>query len=115
MPKSLYEAMRSGINVEVSASLEKRISCIVDDYKSVDKAFFDECIKKISPFIDKKARDEAVAKFNENDIAKVAEILLTKYYDKVYKKNENINVFINSDDFDEAVKKLNDIKNEAKF
>ena len=115
LPKSLYDAMRSGINVEVSASLEKRISCIVDDYKSVDKAFFDECMKKISPFIDKKARDEAVTKFNENDIAKVAEILLTKYYDKVYKKNENINVFINSDNFDEAVKKLNNIKNEAKF
>ena len=57
----------------------------------MDKVFFDECIKKISPFIDKEARDEAVAKFNENDIAKVAEILLTKYYDKVYKKNKNKN------------------------
>ena len=101
--------------VEVSASLENRISCITSDYKSVDKAFFDECIKKISPFIDKEARDEAVAKFNENDIAKVAEILLTKYYDKVYKKNENISVFVSSDDFDEAIKKLNSIRDEAKF
>ena len=70
--------MRCGICVEVSASLENRILCITSDYKSVDKAFFDECIKKISPFIDKEARDEAVAKFNENDIAKVAEILLIK-------------------------------------
>ena len=81
----------------------------------MDKAFFDECIKKISPFIDKEARDEAVTKFNENDIAKVAEILLTKYYDKVYKKNENIDVFVSSDDFEEAVKKLNLIRAEAKF
>ena len=56
-----------------------------------------------------------MAKFNENDIAKVAEILLTKYYDKVYKKNENISVFVSSDDFDEAVKKLNLIRAEAKF
>ena len=56
-----------------------------------------------------------LAKFNENDIAKVAEILLTKYYDKVYKKNENIDVFVNSDDFEEAVKKLNLIRTEAKF
>ena len=70
---------------------------------------------KISPFIDKEARDEAVAKFNENDIAKVAEILLTKYYDKVYKKNENISVFVSSDDFDEALKKLNLIRDKAKF
>ena len=115
LPKSLYEAMRCGICVEVSASLENRISCITSDYKSVDKAFFDECIKKISPFIDKEARDEAVAKFNENDIAKVAEILLTKYYDKVYKKNEKIDVFVSSDDFEEAVKKLNLIRAEAKF
>ena len=107
--------MRSGICVEVSAGLENRISCITSDYKSVDKVFFDECIKKISPFIDKEARDEAVAKFNENDIAKVAEILLTKYYDKVYKKNENIDVFVSSDDLDEAIKKLNLIRAEAKF
>ena len=114
LPKSLYEAMRSGINVEVSASLENRISCITSDYKSVNKAFFDECIKKISPFIDKEARDEAVAKFNQNDIAKVAEILLTKYYDKVYKKNENINVFINSDDFDKAIEALNELRAKAK-
>ena len=56
-----------------------------------------------------------MAKFNENDIAKVAEILLTKYYDKVYKKNENIDVFLSSDDFEEAVKKLNLIRDEAKF
>ena len=65
--------------------------------------------------IDKEARDEAVAKFNENDIAKVAEILLTKYYDKVYKKNENIDVCVSSDNFEEAVKKLNLIRAEAKF
>ena len=56
-----------------------------------------------------------MVKFNENDIAKVAEILLTKYYDKVYKKNENVDVFVSSDDFEEAVKKLNEIRAEAKF
>ena len=56
-----------------------------------------------------------MAKFNENDIAKVAEILLIKYYDKVYKKNENISVFVSSDDLDKAVKKLNLIRDEVKF
>ncbi|AQW83184.1 tRNA 2-selenouridine(34) synthase MnmH [Campylobacter pinnipediorum] len=112
VPSSLHTSMRSGINVEIVASLENRVECIMKDYKSVDSEFFYSCMKKISPFISKEARDDAINAYENNDIHKVCEILLVKYYDKVYKKPQKIDYTISSDDFELAKSELMQIYNE---
>ncbi|MBR8462774.1 tRNA 2-selenouridine(34) synthase MnmH [Campylobacter sp. faydin G-24] len=110
LPTSIYEAMRSGVNVEITASLHRRIECIMSDYANIDDKFFYECMNKISPFISRDAKDDANAAFERGDIAKVCEILLIKYYDKVYKKPSRVDVRICSDDFKTALDELNDIR-----
>ncbi|MBE3605506.1 tRNA 2-selenouridine(34) synthase MnmH [Campylobacter sp. RM13119] len=113
LPATLHEALRSGVCVEVKAGLSRRIECIMQDYQNVDDKYFYACMSKISPFIETKAKQEAIEAFGRNDIAKVSEILLTKYYDKVYKKPAKIDISINSDNFDEALLKLNEIREEV--
>ena len=114
LPASLYGAMRCGVCVEVKASLNKRIECIMSDYKGVSSEFFYECMDKISPFISREAKSEAISTYELGDMAKVSEILLVKYYDKVYKKNQKIDITINSDDFDEALARLRQIRESIK-
>lgn len=99
LPKPLYLAMRDGISVEISASLERRIECIMADYSGVSGEFFHDCMKKITPFILKEARIEAIKAFENGEISRVCEILLTKYYDNVYKKPARVDFSICADDF----------------
>ena len=82
----------------------------MSDYERVDSAFFYECMRKISPFISCEASEDAVRAFELGDTAKVAEILLVKYYDKVYKKPARIDVSVSSDDFEAAIARLNEIR-----
>ncbi|MCD8213610.1 MAG: tRNA 2-selenouridine(34) synthase MnmH [Campylobacter sp.] len=110
LPASIYEAMRAGVCIEIVASLNRRVECIMSDYKNISREFFYECMGKISPFISHEAKEDAIRAYELGDIAKVSEILLVKYYDKVYKKNQKIDVTISSDNFAEALAKLNDIR-----
>lgn len=110
LPESIYKAMREdSINVEIFADIKNRINCILDDYCGVDRAFFDECMTKIRAFISKDAKDDAISAYSGGDNAKVAEILLTQYYDKVYKKPARIDCSICSDDIEYAKSKLLEI------
>ena len=110
LPASLHEALRAGVCVEVTASINRRVECTMSDYKRVDSAFFYECMRKISPFISREVSEDAVRAFELGDTAKVAEILLVKYYDKVYKKPVRIDVSVSSDDFEAAIARLNEIR-----
>lgn len=102
LPKPLYLAMRDGVSVEIRASLERRIECIMADYESISDEFFYSCMKKITPFIAKDARLQAIKAFENGDLAMVCEILLTKYYDNVYKKPARVDFSICADDFLQA-------------
>ncbi|QCD45130.1 tRNA 2-selenouridine(34) synthase MnmH [Campylobacter mucosalis] len=109
LPKSIYEAMRSGVNIEIKASLSKRVECTMSDYKMVDDDFFYDCIRKISPFISAEVKADVCDAYEKSDTSKVCELLLTKYYDKVYKKQERIDYVVCSDDIENAKDKLIEI------
>lgn len=113
LPLSIYESMRNGVNIQIVASLKKRIECIMSDYKNIDSKFFYDCMKKISPFISTEIKNEIINSYEKSDIYKVCELLLTKYYDKVYKKQQRIDFTINSDNLENAKDELIQIYKKA--
>ncbi|BCX79486.1 tRNA 2-selenouridine(34) synthase MnmH [Campylobacter sp. 19-13652] len=112
LPASLYAAMGSGVGVHIVASLERRVECTMMDYKGVTPEFFHICMAKISPFISKEARDDAIKFFSLGELEKVCEILLVKYYDKVYKAPRKVDFIINADDFNSAKNELLALRDE---
>jgi tRNA 2-selenouridine synthase len=90
IPTVLHARMQKGFRVEITAPLEQRVSQILKDYINVDRSFFYQAMERISPYIKKSAKDEAIHAFESTDLNQVATILLIEYYDKVYKKPLNI-------------------------
>jgi tRNA 2-selenouridine synthase len=106
LPESLYEAMSKGVRIEITAPIIQRIQRILKDYIQIDKSFFYTAIEKITPYIKRSAKEEAIKAFKENDLAKVAQILLLDYYDKVYKKPSRVDYKIENSNHQETLKIL---------
>lgn len=113
LPSLFYKRIHEGIRVEVVAPLEQRVQRILKDYQSVDEAFFMKRMEMIRPYIKKSIREEVLKAFGQGDLAKVSELLLVEYYDKVYKKPDKIDFIVDTGDFDRALLKLKEIRNEA--
>lgn len=86
IPTALHVKMQKGFRVEITAPLEQRIEQILKDYINVDSTFFYQAMDKITPYIKKSAKDEAIDAYENGDLHHVSAILLLEYYDKVYKK-----------------------------
>ncbi len=86
LPDLLYKRMGEGIRVEITAPIEQRVKRILNDYIDIDDDFFYFCMDKITPYIKKDAKEEAMRYYKERNLEKVSQILLLDYYDHVYKK-----------------------------
>jgi tRNA 2-selenouridine synthase len=109
LPDSLYKAMQEGIRVEVKAPFEQRIERILRDYKKIDRNFFYKGMEKISPYIKKSLKLQAIEAFEKNELKQVAAILLLEYYDKVYKKPSKIDFQIDNSNLQKALESLDQI------
>ncbi len=94
IPTALHVKMQKGIRVEITAPIEQRVAQILKDYENVDASFFNDAMERITPYIKKSAKEDAIKAFNEGNIHNVAKILLLEYYDKVYKKPVHIHLSI---------------------
>lgn len=88
VPNLLYKRMQDGIHIEITADLEDRIERILSYYGDIDENEFVGNLEKIKKHISKKTLEELKEYYKKGDLRKVAEILLVKYYDKVYRKKE---------------------------
>lgn len=102
LPATLYSAMAEGFGVHISANLQRRIECTLSDYKDISDEFFYSCMKKISPFISAKAKEDAIINYEKKNLNAVCEILLKQYYDKVYKAPKKIDLSLDASDFQSA-------------
>lgn len=114
LPKQFYNQMQRGIKIEITAPIDKRVNRILNDYKQINEEFFLTCMQKISPYIPKKIKQEIIDKFKEQKLYEVVLLLLQEYYDKAYKKPENIDFTINFEDEENTLEKLNKISKGAK-
>jgi tRNA 2-selenouridine synthase len=98
LPAPLYKQMESGFRIEITAPLEQRVERIMRMYDRMDGPFFMERMERISPYISREDKASSIAAFENGDLARVSEILLTQYYDKVYKVTIKPDITIHNDD-----------------
>jgi tRNA 2-selenouridine synthase len=108
-PDILYSRLQTGLRVEITAPLEQRVQRILKDYINIDDDYFYASMERITPYIRKEAKEEAIKSYEKRDLAKVAEILLVDYYDKVYRKPKKVDFIIDNSDEKIALAQLNDL------
>jgi len=97
VPKRLLTKMREGLQIEITAPLNERIERILKYYGNINKEDFLKNLDKLKKFISNETYNEIKEAYEASDLKKAAELLLTKYYDKVYKKREAAISFTNTD------------------
>jgi len=89
IPTFLYQKMLKSPRFWINSPINDRVERILNDYKNVDKEFFENAMQKISPYIEKKYAVKAKQAFYKGDLFNCAKILLLHYYDEVYKHRGN--------------------------
>ncbi len=69
-------------------------------------------MEKITPYIKHADKLDIIAEYEKGKLSKVAEILLTQYYDKVYKKTLPPDMIINNENPTETLKTLRALQHE---
>lgn len=111
IPSKLYEAYKNGFKVLIEASLENRIKRITKIYSNISDTYFKAGIKRIAPYISSSIKNEIIKAWDRGDKVYVAELLLIKYYDKVYRQ-EKTSLTINADCIKHASELICEIRNE---
>ncbi|PAF43919.1 tRNA 2-selenouridine(34) synthase MnmH [Helicobacter sp. 11S03491-1] len=88
IPKTLMNAYHNQANILIEADITSRIERILKLYKNIPESEFLWAMGKIKPYLTKNLFDEILILWNHQDLYKIAEILIVKYYDKVYKKTK---------------------------
>jgi tRNA 2-selenouridine synthase len=112
LPSTLYRQMESGYRIEITAPLEQRVERIMRMYDTMNETFFRERMERISPYISRDDKAASIAAFENGDLAGVSEILLTKYYDKVYKITIKPDISICNDNLSKTLEILRGIQDE---
>jgi tRNA 2-selenouridine synthase len=112
LPNTLHNQLGLGFRIEITAPIEQRVTRIMRMYDHMDDSFFQARLERISPYISRDDKASTLAAFFNGDLAKVSEILLTRYYDKVYKVTTKPSITICNDDHAKTIETLKGIQNE---
>lgn len=107
---SMYEYMSKAFKIWCECSMELRILRCVDDYKNINEQTFNNCLLRLKPYISNDVMCYLKKQFDLKNYNDVARVLLKDYYDKVYKKPENIDYKINLDDIEKATADLKQLE-----
>lgn len=120
LPEGLARAMKQGVLVEVTASIEKRVARIVEDYPIRD----DETARKVRRIfysltakLGKAVTEKLCTLLDQGRIAELVHILLADYYDKRYAnllKNYQYHFRVSSEDLEAAATTLNEFRRRVK-
>ena len=111
IPTPFFESYHNGVSVQISSSLQNRIKRIVTMYSSIKEEDFLSSLNKIKPYIKKEYFEEILTEWKKRDCEKIAEILLEKYYDRVYRQKP-CKYQISSDDLTKAIEEIEEIRSE---
>ncbi|WP_348518304.1 tRNA 2-selenouridine(34) synthase MnmH [Campylobacter sp. CCS1377] len=106
LPLKLYESMCNAYKIHCFCSLENRIMRIEHFYKArINEAKFQECIRRISPYISMNFRLDLLQAYKKEQWQKLIAMLL-EYYDKVYKKPSRVDFKLDTNDITKAKNEL---------
>ena len=109
--ENILKAKENGIHVMITASLNKRIERIVEEYQpQANKAEIDDAVRRLAGRLPTETRGTLFTALEESNYSKVVEILLIYYYDPRYQHSteQYSGSFhkIASDDLAQAVQEL---------
>ncbi len=116
LPTGLVRAMKDGCLVLITASMEKRVARIVEDYPVNDDATADKVLtilKSLRSKVGNVTVDKLCRLLAQGDYSELVHILLTEYYDKRYDngmKGYRYQIEISSEDIGEAAGLLTDFR-----
>ncbi|MFW6450296.1 MAG: tRNA 2-selenouridine(34) synthase MnmH [Nanoarchaeota archaeon] len=113
IPDKLYEHIKKGINVKVTASIKTRIKNTVEEYFAEENIQgIKEVIPKLKQKLGKKRIEDMLLWMDEGEYENVAEVLLKEYYDPLYSNtidNIKYDYEINANDIGRSVSKLRNL------
>ncbi|MDR2033955.1 MAG: tRNA 2-selenouridine(34) synthase MnmH [Helicobacteraceae bacterium] len=110
LPQKLYAAIQNGFRVFIKTPIEDRVKRIASEYGAISGDFFNAAMKRISPYISRDVFSAICEAFNKRDLENCAFLLLTQYYDKVYKKAQKYDATVEFDTIENAIAKLESIR-----
>lgn len=108
VPSMIYNAYKNGVKILVTAPLQIRIKRILEQYGTMDSDFFNHAMQKIAPFMERRYWLQTHKAFQDKDLEQVVYILITQYYDKVYRK-ETCAFQIDSTNLESALERIKQI------
>ncbi len=89
IPSGLFEQMKKGTHVFLSASLEHRIQTLIDDYRYAHnfKSVLSSGIEKIKTYMSTADYLSLLKAMANDDYWEIARLLLEKHYDPIYQKS----------------------------
>jgi len=112
LPRGLAESMKRGHHVLVSASLDTRVSRILQDYPVEDGqtvAQVQDILNSLRRKLGNGLVDSMLGHLHRGNLAELVRLLLTEYYDKRYGNSMARNTFVlelSSENIGEAAKQL---------
>ncbi len=108
IPDAFWRKKNEGIYVELTASLERRIENITEDYMQTEgwEEEAKEAVKRIKKYLGPQKFSYVMEKFEEKDYREIIRFLIEEYYDKKYKRFGQPVIEINCDDIGKCVERL---------
>lgn len=111
IPNVVFDAMHRGKKILIQTCMEERVKRIVKMYAHISYENFIKCMQKIKPYLQRQLYNDVLFLWDCGDKDKIALILLEKYYDRVYRKNQ-CDIVINAENLDLAYQELCSLKEE---
>lgn len=111
IPNSVFNAIHCGKKILIQTCIEERVKRIVKMYAHISYENFIGCMQKIKPYLQRQFYNDVLSSWDHGDKERIAFILLEKYYDRVYRKNQ-CDIVINAENLDLAYQELCLLKEE---
>ncbi|PAF45141.1 tRNA 2-selenouridine(34) synthase MnmH [Helicobacter sp. 11S02596-1] len=109
VPSSLFRSYQNHIIILVKSDLNARIQRITRMYQNISENDFFTAMEKIKPYVSKNIFCHVQALWENKDLSKIAEILISQYYDKVYRIPKYSHTITN-DDLSKSTQEILEIK-----
>lgn len=113
IPNYLYDAMESGINIKIKASMDRRVNNLFREYvhDTDDELIFS--LDNLRKYLGNKNINQYIELINKHEYKQVIEELIIKYYDPLYEYNDRdySKVFYNDDSYTTAKDIINWARN----
>ena len=109
IPTKLYEAYKKSPTILITSSIENRVKRTLKLYENIESVEFLSAMEKITPYISRELKNEILLAWEMDKRDIVAELLLTKYYDKIY-KIERYDYVVDGDNLESAISEIEAIR-----